>query len=110
MTGVAIRVPVIPESRRDGYIGRLLDTWNLLTCIEFWRLVRWALIEPLTGTVLAIIPFGFVDGVYGMVVMPILSTAAPDADRLVRVHSRRVATGSGVRGHSRARVRSSSVS
>lgn len=73
MTGVAIRVPVIPESRRDGFIGRLLDTWNLLTCIEFWRLVRWALIEPLTGTVLAIMPFGFVGwGVYGVVVMPIL--------------------------------------
>jgi signal transduction histidine kinase len=73
MTGVAIRVPVIPERHRAGFFGRLLDTWNLLTSIEFWRLMRWALVDPLTGIVLAIMPFAFVGwGVYGVVALPIL--------------------------------------
>lgn len=73
MTGVVIRVPAIPTQSREGFVGRLLHTWRLLTSPEFWRLMRWSFIDPQTGTVLAIVPFGFVGwGIYGVVVMPIL--------------------------------------
>ena len=73
MTGVVIRVPVLPVDDRGGFVARSLYTWRLLTSAEFWRLVRWALFDPYTGAFLAIVPFGFVGwGVYGVIVMPIL--------------------------------------
>lgn len=72
-TGIELRVPVIAERVAGGFTGRLRHTWIMLSSREFWRLARWALVDPFTGLLLAFMPFGLVAwGLYGLVAMPIL--------------------------------------
>jgi signal transduction histidine kinase len=58
---------------RDGFAGRALLCRDIATDRTFWREVGWAVLDLLTGAVLAIVPFGLiVYGVFGALVQPFL--------------------------------------
>ncbi|GAA5178535.1 sensor domain-containing protein [Rugosimonospora acidiphila] len=60
-------------ARRDGFVGRLLLCRTILTDPAFRAEVLWATIDPLSGAVLAIVPFGLIlYGVFGALAQPFL--------------------------------------
>ncbi len=72
-TGTGFAVPSLPDPAGSGFAAQARQCWRLLTDRAFWHLMLWAVLDPYTGIVLAIAPFGLVAwGLYGCVAMPVL--------------------------------------
>ncbi|MEV7987294.1 histidine kinase [Micromonospora sp. NPDC085948] len=72
--GIDVAVPSLPDPAASGFVAQARQCWRLVNDRAFWRLTRWAVVDPFTSTVLVLIaPLGLVGwGLYGCVAMPIL--------------------------------------
>jgi hypothetical protein len=57
--------------QRDGFVGQAVLTWRILSDRAFWREIVWGTIDPLSGAVLAFVPFALIAyGLFGTFVQP----------------------------------------
>ncbi|NBE83592.1 sensor histidine kinase [Micromonospora rubida] len=71
--GTGFAVPSLPDPAGSGFAAGARQCWRLLTDRAFWQLMRWAVLDPYTGVLLAITPFGYVAwGLYGCAAIPVL--------------------------------------
>ena len=60
-SGISVREPEPWVVRSNSQLGRLLRCWDILGDRGFWREVRWGIVDPLSGAVLAFVPFALLD-------------------------------------------------
>lgn len=75
-TGVSIRTPQLCDDRNDEPSARWGHLLEVLRDPELWRLLRWSILGPTAGGLLAFAPIGLLGwGLEGIVIRPVLTLA-----------------------------------